>query len=133
MHDRDEIIYSSPSHLVTRSIWKGPRHLYALDDVDLVTIRRPLLLTCALVAFGLSALAQRFEDVLTGPERGALSAPLMLVAIASQIGCLKVHSLSLRNERVWGWHWRLKKVRDAIEVAMRDRATRARREEVGPR
>lgn len=130
MPDKDEILYSRRSDLVTRSFARigWHRRVFALDDVDMIELRQPLLLFALAVWVLLNALAARFADLLFASELAwTTGSTTLLVACASQVSVLRVHSLSLQGERVIGWTWRLRRVQAALETALRSRPPRVRR------
>lgn len=131
MTDKDDVLHSDRSRLVTRSFLKTRHRVYALDDVDMIELRRPLLVFAAAAWVLLNALALRFSDILFASELAWITGSTTLLVVAgSQVSVLRVHSLSLQGERVIGWHWRLRQVQAALETALRSRTPRARRRRI---
>ncbi|PPC88077.1 MAG: hypothetical protein CTY31_00015 [Hyphomicrobium sp.] len=100
-------------------ILSTPKQVFILRDVDHVECRRPLMALLAPVAAGFSAISIRFSDILDVNEMVCMiGLPLGGLIIAREIGTLKIHSLSLRGERIWGSYHQLKRIHDAMAVAM---------------
>lgn len=100
---------------VTGTMLSTPRQLFVLNDIDHVTYRRPLLPIALPVASVVAGLVWRFSAFLYGTEMIVLSAiGLGAIAVSSQVAALSLHSLSLRDASIWGPHWHLKRVRDAV-------------------
>lgn len=104
---------------VTETVISTTRQTLLLRDIDHVECRRPLMLTAIPVATGLGLIALRFIDLLTAGELVLLTVvPAVLAMAASQVGVLRLHSLSIRNEMIWGPYRTLSKARAAIEAGM---------------
>lgn len=104
---------------VTETFISTTRQTLLLRDIDHVECRRPLMLTTVPVATGLGLIGLRFIDLLTAGELALLTVvPAVLAIAASQVGVLRLHSLSIRNEMIWGPYRTLSKARQAIEVGM---------------
>jgi hypothetical protein len=100
-------------------ILSTPKQVFILRDVDHVECRRPLMALLAPVAAGFSAISIRFSDILDVNEMVCMiGLPLAGLIIASEIGTLKIHSLSLRGEKIWGSYRHLSKIHAALQAAM---------------
>jgi hypothetical protein len=104
---------------VTPSRVSTARQTIMLRDIDHIACRRPLLRVMAPVAIGVGLVALRFADLLAALELAVLIAvPASLTIAASEIGVLRLSSLSLRDQAIWGPHRHLQKARAAIEAAL---------------
>ncbi len=104
---------------VTETVISTTRQTLLLRDIDHVECRRPLMLMAIPIAIGLGLIALRFIDLLTAGELVLLTVvPAVLAMAASQVGVLRLHSLSIRNEMIWGPYRTLSKARVAIEAGM---------------
>lgn len=102
-------------------ILSTPKQVFVLRDLDHVECRRPLMALLAPVAAGFIAIGVRFSDILYGNEMVCMiGLPLAGLIIAREIGTLKIHSLSLRGERIWGSYRNLSKIHAALQVAMHE-------------
>ncbi len=105
--------------VVTETSLRTPRQTILLRDIDHVELRRPLLLGTLPVAIGMTAITMRFADLLTWTEIAILIVPpVVATLIAAEAGVLRLSSLSLRNQSVWGRHRDLVRARDAVEAAL---------------
>lgn len=115
-------IYASRRFEVTQACLVTPRQTFILRDIDHVECRRPLFAATLPVAVCATAIGARFADLLHADELFQLIGwPALVSLIASQIGVLRLHSLSIRNEAVWGFCMELNRVRRALEGTMRAR------------
>lgn len=104
---------------VAETVISTTRQTFLLRDIDHVECRRPLMLTAIPVATGLGLIALRFIDLLSAGELVLLTVvPAVLAMAASQVGVLRLHSLSIRDEMIWGPYRTLSKARQAIEAGM---------------
>ncbi len=110
---------------VTKSAVRTPRLTVALEDVDLVELRRPLFGPALLLAIASSTLALRFGDVLLPEEIAAMAGMGWAGAvIGSCVARLTLHSYSIDDVALLLPIWRAKRVRHAIEQALASRARR---------
>lgn len=107
---------------VTGSLLRTPRKTYALDQIEYVSVARPLLGFAALPALGLIGFTLSFWRYLFAGEISAtIGISLAAIVLAFLFGTLRVHSLALRGDEVglvFGPIFRLRKVRGAVETAM---------------
>lgn len=107
---------------VTGSLLRTPRKTYVLDQVEYVSVGRPLLTFAGLPALGLIGFTLSFWPYLfAGEIAGLICISLVVIVIAFLFGTLRVHSLALRGDEVglvFGPIFRLRKVRAAVETAM---------------
>lgn len=105
--------------LVTDTSLRSPRQTIMLRDIDHVECRRPLLVATLPVAIGMTAITMRFADLLAWTEIATLIVPPIAASVAAaEIGVLRLSSLSLRNQAIWGRHRDLQRARAAVEAAM---------------
>jgi hypothetical protein len=96
--DEARILFRSKRFTVTDKILRTPRKTYALQEVDYVQVKRPLLMVSLALGALLLAWAGVFWDLLYSQERTFLVAGVLaMIAAASRIGTLVVHSLSLHG------------------------------------
>jgi hypothetical protein len=107
---------------VSANLLRTQRKTYALDQVEYVSVARPLLLFAGLPALGLIGFTLSFWRYLYASEiAGLMSISLAVIVIACLFGTLRVHSLALRGDEVglvFGPVHRLRRVRTAVEAAM---------------
>jgi len=105
--------------VVSETSLRTSRQTVMLRDIDHVECRRPLLVATLPVAIGMTAITMRFADLLTWIEIATLIVPpIAATAAAAEIGVLRLSSLSLRNQAIWGRHRDLQRARAAVEAAM---------------
>jgi hypothetical protein len=128
------VYYRSGRFEVTDQLLKTPRKSYAIARIEYVSVERPLLYFLVPPALGLVGFAAIFQRYLYANEIAALGAACVLaLAAAFTFGCLRVHSLALRDEEValsFGLVRQLRQVRGAVEDAIVAREKRRRREDV---
>jgi len=125
----DTVLCTVGGFSVTRTLLRTPRQSFGLAHIDHVACRRPLFLAAAPVTIGSALIALAFADILYAREIALLiGLPGLVSLIACETGCLSLHSLSLRDERVWGRYSHLTRVRSAIERAMRETRTEGKPE-----
>lgn len=116
---RETVIFAGAGITVTATRLSTPRQTVMLRDIDHIGCRRPFLLVLLPVAVGSVLMALRFADLLTLQELAAfIVPPLVVTALAAEIGVLRLTSLSLRDQAVWGKYRELQKARAAIEQAL---------------
>ncbi len=122
MPRNEEKIWGAGSWLVTHHKARTPKQTIALGNIDLIEVRRPFLGLSATVGLGLWLLAYRFEEELLIEERVTMqTVALVIFAAGFLIGRLKLQSLSLRNEFIFGPIWRLWPMRAAIDSVIDNR------------
>lgn len=120
-----EVYFSGDGFEVTSGTLTTPRRAYDLRNVEMVSVRQPLLLICGGVGIGVLGFAASFYRYLYGWELLTLSATAVLAIIASaMVGTLKVHSLAMRSDEgmLYGRIGTLRKVKSAVEKAMDHKA-----------
>ena len=116
---RPDIQCEAGGCILSGGILSTPKQLFVLRDVDHVECRRPLMALLVPVALGFAAISIRFSDILHFNELALMvGLPSVGLLIAREVGTLKIHSLSLRGERIWGSYRNLSKIRAAIQLAM---------------
>lgn len=116
---RPDIQCEAGGCILSGGILSTPKQVFVLRDVDHVECRRPLMALLLPVAAGFSAIGIRFADILHVDEMVLMvGLPSVGLLIAREVGTLKIHSLSLRGERIWGSYRNLSKIRAAIQLAM---------------
>jgi len=127
----DAVFYEGGGFRVTRTLLKTPRKTYALQRIEYVSLRRGLLALTGLPALGLLGFTLAFWRYLYAGEKAALLAgTLGALALAWQVGTLRVHSLALRDGELaasLASMRRLRAVRDAVEAAMAEQPLEDRR------
>lgn len=130
--DKARILFQSTRFTVTDNILRTPRKTYALQDVDYVQVKRPFFVLSLGLGGLLLAWAGVFWDLLYGNERLFLVlGVLAVITLASRVGTLVVHSLSLRggdleDAVIWDIAT-VRAVRGALDEAMLNRAAKMRR------
>lgn len=124
--DETRSLFRSKRFTVTEKTLRTPRKTYALREVDLVQVKRPLLVVSLALGALLLAWAGVFWDLLYKQEQAFLVVGVLaVVGAASRVGTLVVHSLSLRGgdlEEAIIWEIStVRSVRAAIDEAMRRR------------
>ena len=122
-------IYEGGGFKVTPRILKTPRRTYELKNVELVSTHQPLLLVCCAIGLGLIGFTAAFSQYLYVYEKITLvMCALSAIIAATLYGTMKVHSLALRDDQshLWGFYFSLKRVREAVDVAMETRAIEER-------
>jgi hypothetical protein len=118
----ERVFYQGGGFCVSGRLLRTPRKTYRLDQVEFVSVQRPLLWFLGLPAVGLIGFTVAFWRYLL-PGEAALLIGLSLGALvfAPLFGVLRVHSLALRDDDVagcFGLAVHLKHVRRAVEQAM---------------
>lgn len=104
------------------------RDSYALEQLTVVSVRRPLLAPALMSSIALGAPCVAFADLIMPHEVAALLLlTAALLAVGSRAACLKLLSRDLRGselgEVVWGDVGRLNRERRRIVEAMRSTKT----------
>ena len=123
--ERDKPLYEDGAFRVSHSFIRTPRINISLADVDLFELRQPLLWMsiCAVSLVGILGL--RFFSLVYWSEMfWFFVIGGVLIYGSSQIGIIKINSLSMNDEKIIAPIGRLRKIRAAIEVAMDERDAR---------
>ena len=113
-----QTLFAIGSLRVTSDYVRTARETIRLDDVDMISVRRPLLFVLSPASFLLLALWAIFQADWYPNEAAVLIGTAAVFAVlAAGVGELRIHSLSLRDESVFGPIWRLKAARCFIEEA----------------
>ena len=119
MTNETSTLFESGSLRVTSAFVRTPRETIALDQIDMISLRRPLLFMLLPSAVFMTALWGVFHaDWYPSETAVLLGTAGVSVALAFSVGELRVHSLSIRDEPVFGPIWRLRRARKAIEVSV---------------
>lgn len=116
-----EVFFSGGGFQVTSGTLTTPRRAYDLRNVEMVSVRQPLLLICGSVGVGLLGFVTAFFRYLYAWEIISLSVAAVLAMIASaMVGTLKVHSLAMRSDEgtLYGRIGTLREVKRAVEKAI---------------
>ena len=119
MTTNNQTLFDCGSLRVTETYVRTPRETIALDKIDMISVRRPLLfmlLPSALFMIGLWGVFQ--VDWYPSETTVLLGAAAVFTGLAFSVGELRVHSLSIRDESVFGPIWRLRRARHAIEESV---------------
>lgn len=118
----EPVFYEGGGYKVTDRLLTTPRKSYALAKVEYVSVTRPLLVFAAAPAAGVMGMALAFHRYLYWVEIApVVGVAALVIAAASQIGTLRIHSLALRDDDVsqnYGPVVRLRDVRRAVEKAI---------------
>lgn len=107
---------------VTSRYVRTRRHLIPIDAIRAIETRRPFAVHACLIGGGMAMVGAVFWPELAPIDRAVfLGLPVLGIAIASQIGSLKV-SFEFRDEVIHGPYHRLMLIRHAIEQALFERA-----------
>lgn len=120
-----EVLFSGGGFTVTNGTLTTPRRAYDLSNVEMVSVRQPLLLLCGGVGVGVLGFVASFYRYLYDWEVAALSVSAVLaIIISAMVGTLKVHSLAMRSDEgtLYGRIGTLRKVKSAVEKAIDHRA-----------
>ena len=124
-------LFIEGEYSVTQAYIRTPRSNIDLSNVDLIEIRRPVFLMVSSTVVLVMALAGRFWGLLFWSEIFWLLTLSSAAAYASSIpAVLKVNSLSMTNEAVYGPIWRIRKIRAAVEQALIARETISAQEKI---
>lgn len=113
-----EVLFSGGGFEVTTGTLKTPRRAYDLRNVEMVSVRQPLLIICGGVGLGMLGFTIAFYRYLYAWEIMTLGASAVLAIIASAtFGTLKVHSLAMRGDEglLYGRISTLRQVKQAVE------------------
>ena len=113
-----KVLFSGGGFEVTTGTLKTPRRAYDLRNVEMVSVRQPLLIICGGVGIGLLGFMIAFYRYLYAWEIFTLGASAVIAIIASaMIGTLKVHSLAMRGDEgmLYGRISTLRQVKHAVE------------------
>jgi hypothetical protein len=98
------------------------RHLIAISDVQALETRRPFAIHACLIGGGVALVCLVFWSELAPIDRAVfLGLPALGVAIASQIGTLKV-SFAFKDEVIHAPYYRVVRLRRAVEEALMERS-----------
>ena len=114
-------LFSGGGFEVTATTLQTPRQMFALANIEHVSVKRPLLLLLGVVAVGLIGFAVSFFRYLyTWEIAGIFLVSALAVVVALRVGTLRVHSLASRDDdgRIFGDIAKLNAVKAAVEQAM---------------
>ncbi|KIC50976.1 hypothetical protein [Tateyamaria sp. ANG-S1] len=116
-----EALFKGDGFLVTHGILRTPRRTYELKNVEIVTVKQPLLLLFGGVGLGLVGFTVSFFRYLYVPEVIALVGfAAVSIAVSAMFGTLKVHSLAMRSDEgtLYGRIGTLRAVKEAVSEAL---------------
>lgn len=114
-------LFEGDGFKVTDRILKTPRRTYELKNVELVSVKQPLLLLCGGIGLGLIGFTLAFFRYLYIFEIVTLITIAIAAILGSAlIGTLKVHSLAMRGDEgtLYGRITTLRAVKDAVSHAL---------------
>lgn len=121
----EPVFFQGGGFTVTDHLLKTPRRTYLLGRIEYVSVTRPLLIFAGGPALGLLGMTAAFRRYLFAGEIATIvGVAVIILAFASLIGTLRVHSLALGGDedtQTFGTVWRLRQVRAAVERAMQFR------------
>ena len=123
---------------VSGNLLRTRRHTIALDEIDKVSVVRPLALVLGPASALMTLICAVFwADWYPGEILVLIGASMIFAGLAACVGELKVHSLSLREASVFGPVWQLDRARAEIEQSIfasrpKAPATAARKEASDP-
>ncbi len=116
-------LFDSGSLRVTETYVRTPRETIALDKIDMISVRRPLLfMLLPSAAFMIGLWGVFNADWYPTETTVLLGTAAVFTGLAFSVGELRVHSLSIRDESVFGPIWRLRRARRAIEESVFSKA-----------
>ncbi|MGX0879710.1 hypothetical protein ACSSV4_004420 [Roseovarius sp. MBR-154] len=115
------VLFEGDGFRVTDRILTTPRRTYELKNVELVSVKQPLLLLCGGIGLGLIGFTTAFFRYLYTAE--ILTLVILAVgaiAASAMLGTLKVHSLAMRGDEgtLYGRITTLRAVKDAVSHAL---------------
>ena len=120
-----EPLFTADGFTVTHNLLRTPRRAYELRNVEMVTVRQPLLLVAGGIGTGLLGFTLAFWRYLYGVEIVTLfTVSVLAIVTAAMFGTLRVHSLAMRGDEgsMIGRIGTLRGVKDAVEKALSERA-----------
>lgn len=108
---------------ITKRAVSTHRDSYLLENLSVVSVRRPFLPSTAIIGGGLASFGVAFADLLYVHEMGLLAGLLAVALIFGfQAGQLKLLSRDLRGSElsgaIWGQYDRLNQIRMQIVAAI---------------
>ena len=108
---------------ITKRAVSTHRDSYLLENLSVVSVRRPFLASAAIIGGGLACFAAGFADLLYAHELALLAGVLIMAALlGSQVGQLKLLSRDLRGSElsgaIWGQYAQLNQIRMQIIAAI---------------
>ncbi len=117
------ILWRSGANTVATDTVRTRRLTVSLADIDVVEVRRPLLIGASFFAAATWALAVRFLDVLEAAELAALSgAGGIALALGLVVARVQLHSLSIDGIAITLPVWTAQAMRRAIDDAIAARS-----------
>lgn len=118
----DNVLWQSGESIVPHEHVRTRLVTVALNDIDLVEVRRPLLSGATLLCAASIALVARFADVLlTNESIGVLGLGCTAIVLGRNTARLKLHSYSIDGIAITLPIWRAKAMRKAVENALSSR------------
>lgn len=115
------VLFEGGGFRVTRETLKTSRRTYELKNVEIVTVKQPLLLLFGGVGLGLIIFTVSFFKYLYAPEViGLVGFSAISIAVSAMFGTLKVHSLAMRSDEgtLYGRIGTLRAVKEAVSEAL---------------
>lgn len=113
------ILWRSGTNLVATDTVRTRRLTVSLADIDVIEVRRPLLIGAGLFAAATFALAVRFSDVLEAGELVTLTGAGGIALIAGLVvGRVQFHSFSIDGIAITLPIWTAQAMRRAVDDAI---------------
>lgn len=115
------VLFEGDGFRVTDRILKTPRRTYELKNVELVSVKQPLLLLCGGVGIGFIGFTAAFFPYLyTGEVLTLIALAVGMIIASAMVGTLKVHSLAMRGDEgtLYGRIGTLRAVKEAVSQAL---------------
>lgn len=115
------VLFEGDGFQVTDRILTTPRRTYELKNVELVSVKQPLLLLCGGIGTGLIGFTAAFFPYLYTAEVLTLVVLAVGAIITSAMfGTLKVHSLAMRGDEgtLYGRIGTLRAVKESVSQAL---------------
>ncbi|SEN79643.1 hypothetical protein SAMN04488077_1314 [Roseovarius tolerans] len=115
------LLFQGGGFEVTSNLLRTPKRAYELRNIEIVTVKQPLLLICGGLGVGLIGFTLSFFRYLYMYEVLTLiTVSAVTIATSALVGTLRVHSLAMRGDEgtLYGRIGTLRAVKEAVERAL---------------